>query len=292
MTTVPLRRTGIDFLGDVPWGTHFCHFFGTKDDLLETLLPYFKAGLEESEFCLWLVPEPTTPGEAMSALRQTVPDLERHEAEVIIEIHPGREWYLSAGAIDLRGLIGAWEKMLTRALDRGFLGMRVNGSPAWLQRRDWRDFSEYEEKFNEWISDKRMVASCSYPLATTGAAEVLDVARTHNFALAKRNGIWEDVETPQLPEAKARIKKLNLGLQRRVAERTAQLGAVNEELRARNRQQSAVAAPGPAALRSRGPARLLDGGEVLAAEALGPDHTLLGARPTTGAGAPPASGVG
>jgi PAS domain S-box-containing protein len=292
MTTVPLRRTGIDFLGDVPWGTHFCHFFGTKDDLLETLLPYFKAGLEESEFCLWLIPEPTTPGEAMSALRQTVPDLERHEAEGSIEIHQGREWYLSAGAIDLRGLIGAWDKMLTRALDRGFLGMRVNGSPAWLQRRDWRDFSEYEEKFNEWISDKRMVASCSYPLATTGAAEVLDVARTHNFALAKRNGIWEVVETPELREAKADIKKLNVELQRRVVERTAQLGAVNEELRERNRQQSAVAALGQTAIRSRDLAALLNEGTVIAAETLGTDHALIGEWLSGGEGSRLLAGVG
>jgi PAS domain S-box-containing protein len=276
MTTVPLRKTGIDFLGDVPWGTHFCHFFGTKDDLLETLLPYFKAGLEQSEFCLWLVGEPTTTDEARSALRRAVPDLERYQAEGSIEIHRGREWYLSAGAVDLRRLIAAWDKKLAQALDRGYLGMRVNGNPAWLQGKDWHDFAEYEEKLNKWIADKRMVASCSYPLATTGAAEVLDVARTHHFALAKRNGMWEVVETPELREAKAEIKQLNDELQRRVVERTAQLGAVNEELRARNRQQSAVAALGQTAIRSRDVAALLHEAVSITAETLGTDFALVG----------------
>ena len=33
-----LRKTGIDFIGDVPWGTHFCHFYETKDDLLDILM--------------------------------------------------------------------------------------------------------------------------------------------------------------------------------------------------------------------------------------------------------------
>jgi PAS domain S-box-containing protein len=276
MTTVPLRKTGIDFVGDVPWGTHFCHFFETKDDLLATLLPYFKAGLEQSEFCLWLVAEPTTTGDAIGALRRAIPDLARYEAHGSIEIRQGREWYQSAGALDLKGLIGAWDKKLTQALDRGFPGMRVNGSPGELQRKDWRDFSEYEEKFSEWISDKRMVASCSYPLATAGAAEVLDVARTHSFALAKRHGIWEVVETPELREAKANIQQLNDELQRRVVERTAQLGAVNEELRARNRQQSAVATLGQAAIRSRDLAALLNEATVIAAETLGTDHALIG----------------
>jgi PAS domain S-box-containing protein len=292
VTTVPLRKTGIDFVGDVPWGTHFCHFFETKDDLLDTLLPYFKAGLEQGEFCLWVAPEPTTTGEAISALRKALPDLARYEADGSIEIHQGREWYLSAGALDLRGLIGAWEKKLTQALDRGFLGMRVNGSPSWLQRRDWRNFCEYEERFNEWVVDKRMVASCSYALATTGAADVLDVARTHNFALAKRSGLWEVVETPELREAKADIKQLNDELQRRVAERTAQLGAVNEELRARNRQQSAVAALGQTAIQSRDLVALLKEATVITAETLGTDYALIGEWLPGGEGSRLRAGVG
>jgi PAS domain S-box-containing protein len=290
MTTMPLRKTGIDLIGDVPWGTHFCHFFETKDDLLETLVPYFKAGLEESEFCLWLVAEPTTTDEAQNALRRALPDLERNLAEGSIEIHHGREWYLSVGAVDLRRLIGAWDKKLAQALDKGFLGMRVNGSPSWLQRKDWHDFSAYEETFNEWVAGKRMVASCSYRLAA-GAAEVLDVARTHNFALAKRNGTWEVVETPELREAKAEIKRAN-ELQRRVAERTAQLGAANEELRARNRQQSAVAALGQTAIRSRDLAALLTEATAVTAERLGTEFALVGEWLPGGEGFRLCAGVG
>jgi hypothetical protein len=45
-----LRRTGIGVVGDMPWGSHFCHFAETKDDLRETVVAYFKAGLEDDEF--------------------------------------------------------------------------------------------------------------------------------------------------------------------------------------------------------------------------------------------------
>jgi hypothetical protein len=55
---VALRKSGIGFLGDIPWGTHFCHFFETKDDLLETLLPYFKAGLEGASSASGSLPSP------------------------------------------------------------------------------------------------------------------------------------------------------------------------------------------------------------------------------------------
>ena len=78
MTPQALRKTGIDLVGDIPWGTHFCHFFETKEDLLDTVLPYFRAGLEARELCIWMVAEPLTPAEAMEKLRLAVPHLDRH----------------------------------------------------------------------------------------------------------------------------------------------------------------------------------------------------------------------
>jgi hypothetical protein len=40
-----ITKTGISEIGDVPWGTHLCLFYNTKDDLIDFLVPYFKAGL-------------------------------------------------------------------------------------------------------------------------------------------------------------------------------------------------------------------------------------------------------
>jgi hypothetical protein len=52
------RHTGITVIGDVPWGTHFCQFYQDKQDLIDILVPYFKAGLENNEFCIWITSEP------------------------------------------------------------------------------------------------------------------------------------------------------------------------------------------------------------------------------------------
>ena len=40
-----IRKTGIDIVGDVRWGTHFCQFYQTKVDLVDTMVSCFKAGL-------------------------------------------------------------------------------------------------------------------------------------------------------------------------------------------------------------------------------------------------------
>lgn len=57
MTGEKTRKTEIDVVGDAPWGTHFCLFYQTKEDLIDILVPYFKAGLENNEFCMWVTSE-------------------------------------------------------------------------------------------------------------------------------------------------------------------------------------------------------------------------------------------
>jgi MEDS: MEthanogen/methylotroph, DcmR Sensory domain len=232
------RKTGIGVVGDVPWGTHFCHFYETKGDLLDMLVPYFKAGLESREFCLWVLSEPLTEEEARHALRQAVPDLDRYLADGSIEILLGREWYLQGGTFDLTRVTSGWSAKLAYALARDYAGIRVTGNTAWLERKDWSDFCEYEEALNASITNQCMTVLCSYSLAASGAAEILDVARTHQFAMAKRQGKWEVIETSdELKQAKAEIQRLNMELEQRVVERTRQLTTANEELRREIRER-------------------------------------------------------
>src|SRR5258708_25304496 len=98
-----LRNTGISVVGDVPWGTHFCYFYETKQDLLEILVPYFKTGLESKEFCLWIISnsELITTEEARKSLRQAVPDLDRYLTEGRIKIVRHDEWVLKSRAFDV-----------------------------------------------------------------------------------------------------------------------------------------------------------------------------------------------
>lgn len=65
---------------NLPWGSHVCQFYDTKQDQLEMLVPYFKQGLERNEACVWLVGD-LTIDEARRALAAVVPDLERYMAK-------------------------------------------------------------------------------------------------------------------------------------------------------------------------------------------------------------------
>jgi PAS domain S-box-containing protein len=225
-----MRKTGVDVVGDIPWGTHFCLFYETRADLLETLVSYCKVGLENQEFCLWVVAEPLTGEDARHALKRAVPDLDQYLADQSIEIIAAREWYLHDGTFDLNRVISGWNEKLARAAARGYAGVRVTGDTAWLEKKDWKDFCEYEESLNQAIAGQRLAVLCTYPLAACGAAEILDVVRTHQFAVTKRRGSWDVIETAGHKQAKAEIKRLNEELEQRVVERTSQLTSVNKEL--------------------------------------------------------------
>ncbi len=231
MGSTELRKTGIGVVGDVPWGTHFFLFHETKEDLFDTLVPYFKAGLEEKELCVWVISEPLTENEVRHALRKDVPDLDAYLEDQSIQILQGREWYMTGEDLDLERVSKGWNEKINFALTRGYAGLRLSAGTAWLEKRHWKTFSDYEGEVNHSIGEWPMIALCTYPLIGSAAAEILDVTRTHQFAVVRRDGRWEVVETSELKQVKREIQRLNDELEQRVIERTRQLTNANEELK-------------------------------------------------------------
>src|SRR3990170_8286456 len=208
-----IRKTGIPVIGDAPWGTHFCQFYQTKEDLIHVLVPYFKAGLENNEFCLWVTSEPLHEKEAEEAMRKAVPDFDLYLKRGQIEIVPHTEWYLKDGVFNLQRILNAWINKLEQALAKGYDGLRVTGNTAWLDKKDWKNFTDYEEQVNSVIGKYPMIAICTYSLDKCVATEILDVVRNHQFAVIKREGKWEIIESSELKRAKEQIRAAEGSLQ-------------------------------------------------------------------------------
>jgi hypothetical protein len=184
-----LRKTGISVIGDVPWGTHFCSFYETKQDLLDILIPFFKTGLESNEFCLWILSssELLTMQEASNALQEVLPDLHRYMAEKSIELI-GHDWFLNGGSFDFRRVANRFKEKSDEALSRGYVGMRVNASPAWLESNNPKELRTFEAEVDQLYRHERIIASCTYPIGSSRADFLMDVARNHKFAIARRHG--------------------------------------------------------------------------------------------------------
>jgi DNA-binding CsgD family transcriptional regulator len=196
---VASRNSGISILGDLSWGTHFCLFYETTPDLLDILGPYFKAGLEHEEFCLWIAPEFLTKDEALGALRRGLPDLDRRLAEGRMEVAACDEWYLEAGTFDPGRVIERFTDKARQVISRGYAGMRVNGSDAWLLQRNAGQFSKYEREADHLIAKDRMMAMCSFPLHQVGAEDIVEAICTHQFSVVRRKSAWEIIKIGDMP---------------------------------------------------------------------------------------------
>jgi signal transduction histidine kinase/CheY-like chemotaxis protein len=202
--------SGLACCGELEWGAHFCQLYETCDDLIDTLVPFFAAGLSNHERCLWVTSEPLNAAAATAALATRVPDLSELVARGQIEIVDHAAWYARAGILDpdsLDAACDAWVQAEQDALARGYSGLRVTGNTSFLRsREDWRHFERYEARVAETFAGRKLLGMCSYHLGSSQGRDVLDVVRNHQFALARRDDAWEVLDC-------------------RIAERTAQLEA-------------------------------------------------------------------
>ena len=203
-----LRKTGIDIVGDVPWGTHFCQFYQTREELVGILAPYVKAGLENNEFCMWVTSVLLAGQEAKEALQKVIPDIDRYLERGQLEIIAHTDWYIKEGSFDSQRTSSGWIEKLDHALANGYDGLRLTGNTFRLKKDDWKGFAAHEKEIDGIICKNRMIALCTYSLDNGNAAEVIDVVNNHQFALTIREGKWELLENSKCRRAGYEIEHL------------------------------------------------------------------------------------
>ena len=165
-----LRDSGLDLIGEVPWGAHFCQFYQTREDLLDILVPYFAPDWRTTSSACRIASQPLQAAEAKIALAAAVPDLDRRMAAGQIEILDYHQWYVLDGRFDADRVLRGWVDKLEAGLQRGFEGLRLTGNTFWLEDRLWKDFSDYEAAVDSVIGGYRMLALCTYSLDKCGAS--------------------------------------------------------------------------------------------------------------------------
>ena len=188
---VTLAKPSATALLDLPWGSHVCQFYDTKDDQLAMLVPYFKQGLERNEACAWLVGDLTVE-EARQALSQAVPNLDEFMATGQMQIVHYSEFYS-----DPNGTVRAPEQlsyqfasMGTAALESGFAGLRASGSVSWVKdAENMSRFMSYESKVNLAIQNSRIMAVCTYPAEAAALCACRELIHNHGNIFVKR-GEW------------------------------------------------------------------------------------------------------
>ena len=184
------RSSGISCIGSIPWGTHICQFYQSRHDLVDTLVPYFKTGLKNNEYCLWAASDPLCAEECLVELGKAVPNLDLYLDRQQITVTDSRASYAGQGKFDaestLRSLMGVEES----ALKDGFDGLRVSANASWLTEAERAAFAHYELSADIMLRRRKVIALCSYPLEFCTPFDIAEVVSGHRLVLIRGTGGW------------------------------------------------------------------------------------------------------
>ena len=176
--------SGLKAVPHFQWGSHLAHFFGSGSELRDVLVPYFKAGLESNERCLWVTGEAFNAEQARSALRAAVPDFDRRERDKQIEIANGNEWYTADDKLRPHDLVSGLLQREQDALGHGYAGLRTSGNCAWVSQAQWVDFLEYEMLVQKSVRGRRMICLCSFCTDQLQDGTHWEVMERHDIAVS------------------------------------------------------------------------------------------------------------
>ncbi len=183
-----LVRTGIDIIGDVPWGTHIGQFFRSREDLFDVLIPFFKTGLESGELCLWLAAAPLDKNDAIETMRREVPDFDSFLSRGQIVIADSSEWNPGENGT-VADAVGYFINRI-RPLKDGFFGIKlafINPAPA---DGKWTDFSRHHIEIEQIANKMPMIILCGYPLEAFKPETLVGALSSHQYSLMRYKDAW------------------------------------------------------------------------------------------------------
>ena len=204
MTPSVQRSSGLNHLGSVPWGTHFCHLYESDIGLYNIVLPFLEAGLRHNEYCVWVTPQYLEKEKAIGVVRKGILGFEQEE-QAHIHIIGCDEWYLRNGQFDPQEIFREALKKIFEAESDGFEGFRITGDAFWVMgKHEWTDFTQYEATINSMIREEKVIALCTYPAFVT-ASEISHIARHHHAAFMSRAESVEAIEFREVARAQPRF---------------------------------------------------------------------------------------
>lgn len=162
---------------------HICAFFNSREEQNQTLMPFFKEGIERGEKIFHIV-DPRLHEEHVSACSACGIDVNAATESGQLEIRHWEDAYLKDGYFDGDRMV----KVLTEVLEgnRDKHGMtRLMGNMEWALETlpGVTDIVEYEAKLNYVLPNYPDPVVCVYDLNKHSGSVVMDILRTHPLVI-------------------------------------------------------------------------------------------------------------
>jgi hypothetical protein len=187
-------RSGVGLYDLFRPGDHVCYFFRSGDEAGEVLVPYFKAGLERNEQCVWLTGHLYGKDRAVSEMRAAVADFDRRVSAGQVYLSDHEEWYATLDGMSVAEKVRGWAQQKDKAVAAGYAGLRASGNASFVDADLCDEFLTCERASNAIFPGQPIVVLCGYCFERCSPRGVVDVVHCHGLGLAKRHGHWGLVE--------------------------------------------------------------------------------------------------
>jgi hypothetical protein len=160
---------------------HICAFFDSREEEYDTLLPYFKEGVEAGEQVLNVLDAERLPDHC-----------ERLEAGGIpiddgrVQVASSEETYIAGGSFDIERMVSFVTDAVRNAAASGKL-VRTAGWMDWVYRQPpgTERLMEYEARMNLLVPTFDCTFMCVYDLSKVSGDTLIDIMSTHPYVILR-----------------------------------------------------------------------------------------------------------
>jgi len=214
-TETTLRNSGLDCVGKIPWGSHFCYFYYSIEDFLSVVIPFMIEGLRNNEVCIWVISNKINIDDAYDLLSKELDakitkniDLEK---QLILMKYD--DFYLECNEIIEKKPSLIIERIFSKLGRDNYDGVRLTGDASWLKRDCFESFIVYESKIDKLKNMLDILILCTYPINKFIKADVLSIANNHDFSLFERKDEIKVIKSSEREELENERREIQLQIQ-------------------------------------------------------------------------------
>ncbi len=165
---------------------HIAAFFSSRQEEYEVLGSYIKEGIDAGEKAVHIC-DPSLKHDHCQHLETMGVPITDCTRTGQLEVLGWNDAYLKEGRFDGDTMMALLEEVVTTSLAEGFSRVRLMGHMEWLYEErpgvTLPRFIEYESRINHLLNRLQQPAICIYDINRFSGSAVINVLRTHPYAL-------------------------------------------------------------------------------------------------------------
>lgn len=186
-----MPTSGIRGTHDIPLGSHLCLFYRQPKEFLQVTASFLRAGVDEHDLCVWVLPPPLTIPLALKELSHHGLNGRALQATEQLQIVTAKDCWFSSGAFDVDQSLSRLTALPPLARRLGYSSVRTVGGPGPFISEECRQaFMLYERLATEVIAEYPLIMLCGYASIQCFATDMFDIMRAHPRALLRTHAGW------------------------------------------------------------------------------------------------------